>query len=209
MASDIHRRRQPSLIRPFDIVSAFGPFLVFLFLVSPATAQTKSGSYLAIVRWTHVNPSEGGTSTCIIVGTDGQYHMESTPEMKKSSKEKDKDKKLRVSTGYLPDEYFDQFKKLVEARELLDIGSTPTPRELVWEKETDAIVLSIHRTNGSQDVGFPNADGKHPAPPAVSAFLPWVRAVRNLDDMLIKDPESNLCHALEPTADFLPQMIRR
>ena len=175
-------------------------------LVGTAQGQTKSGSYLAIVKWTHIMPNEGGTVTCIIVGIDGQYHMEFTPELPKPSKAKPK---LKVSTGFLPDDYFEQFKKLIESKDLIEIGTTPPPPELVWEKETDAVVLSIHRNNGAQDVVGANYDGKHPVLRPVSAFVPWVKEVRNLDDMLVKDPEPNSCRSLEPTGDYLPQLVKR
>jgi len=144
---------------------------------------------------------------CIIVGLDGQYHAESPAEVKGPNKAKKE--VLQISTGFLPDEYFEQFKKLIETKELIDEGSPARPAELTIAKEMDAVVLSIHRPTGSQDVHFVDYDGRHPIPKFAADFVPWMKAVRGLDDMLIKDPESNLCHSLEPTADFLPQMIRR
>ncbi len=206
MEKDFNRQRRPSFLHTPNILGVIG-LVLGLFLVSPLSAQTKSGSYLAIVRWTHLNPNEHSNSTCIIVGLDGQYHTESTIEAKGPNKKKDKE--LQISTGFLPDEYFEQFKKLIEAQDLVEIGSPPRPAEMTISREMDAIVLSIHRTTGSQDVHFVDYDGKHPIPKYAADFVPWMKAVKGLDDMLIKDPESNLCHSLEPTADFLPQMIRR
>jgi len=171
-----------------------------------ASAQTKSGSYLAIVKWTHIVPDEGGSTTCVIVGSDGQFHLESIPDSRKVRKNK---AKPIIATGFLPDEYLEQLKRLLDTKELIDMGSPEPPSELVWRRETDAIVLSIHRQTGSQDPWYANADGSHPMPKPIAAFIPWVKAVSSLNDNLVQNPELNMCHALEPTETLLPQLVRR
>jgi len=187
------------------VTRRLGSVVLLFLLAGSLQAQTKSGTYLAIVSWTHITPSDGGVKTCIIVGSDGQYHMETIDT---SSKAKDKGKP-HVSTGFLPDEYFEQFQRMVEAKELIALGSPEPPAEMVFQRETDAIVLSVHRGNGAQDLMQSDFDGKHPVARAVSAFVPWLKQVKNFNDFLVKDAEPNSCRILEPTGDYLPQLVKR
>lgn len=197
------RQEEPCrrLVRSAKVIVSLTMLLMFPGV--PAGAQTTSGTYLAIVRWTHLPLQGKGQTACIIVGADGQFHMESAAASLHKHRQP-----VTMRAGYLSEESFQQLKNLLDDDDLIALGSNSPPAVVVVRQETEMIGLRVHREKDMQELTFADGDGKHPTPASVLAFVGWIKDIEGVGDPL-DDKETNLCRSLEANSNFVPQLVRR
>jgi hypothetical protein len=145
------------------------------------------------------------TRTCVIIGDDGQYHLEALPWRNKPNK-----KNTRVFVGRLSEEMRQQLNALTENQKLVQLGdhkSSYYPD--LSQKYVERILLRIHRADKVQEVSFAATDRNGSIPEVVGAFIPWLEALEQNPGDLLKEAEPNFCRFLDPTADFVPHLQRR
>jgi hypothetical protein len=168
---------------------------------------------LAILKVEHVAVKDDASTTCIVVSSDGQYHLEVWPDDTHVYKDR-----TRVSTGYLPSEILENFQSMLDSDELVRMGDIQDlilntgkkrSKDLLFTKDGDIVALWIRRSSGPQEVRVSDAENGYAIPRSVRVFVPWLLSLRKLDEKLIKDAEPNGCQSVDAAPDFVPQLKTR
>jgi hypothetical protein len=179
--------------------------LLCLAAVVPATAQSRTPSFLAYVHVIQVNTSGGnGIDACAIVGVDGQYRYEMSPPIGAPRSH------TKVYRGKLPTEAFARFKSLVHAKELHAIASSTQPRgTLLAAQSYETVSLRILRPGETQEIVFTTVDSRNQMPTALEAFIPWMKEIQKSLGKPDRRAERRGCSALDATPDFTPELQKR
>jgi hypothetical protein len=168
-------------------------------------AQTVRPSFLGYVHVIQVDVSRNAAlDACIIVGADGQYRFEVEPEPGQSLINKTK-----VYRGYLPVTEFEQFRTMVAAPELRTLNSSHPRGSMLASRSRATVSLRIHRSGETQELVFTTVDGRNPMPPAVHAFIPWMRNLRKALGPPDRHAAPRSCSGLDLTSDFSPELQKR
>ena len=175
-------------------------------IVVACPASTQPHSFLVILRYNNVDIRiRRGIHACVIVGEDGQYHMESMPWDEQPNR-----KNTKVFTGRLSEDSLASLRDLLSARELLLLGDVePTHEHTMIANSLEAVSLRILRNSTQQEVAYLDVDHSRSFPPPVRAFIPWLQNVISHKGEAAKGVVPNSCQFLEATPDFHPQLRPR
>jgi hypothetical protein len=179
--------------------------LLGVVLQAPAQAPPPR-SFMVVIGVAAADLGRGkGTRACVIVGDDGQYHLESLPWHSKPNK-----KNTQVFVGMLSEEMRQRLTALTQNRELAllnDHKSSYYP--YLSQKYVERIQLRIHREAKIQELSYAATDQSGAIPDIVGAFIPWLEALQQNAGEPLKDAEPNSCRFLDAHPGFTPQLQRR
>jgi hypothetical protein len=180
--------------------------LICLLIAGVVSAAAQDApSFLAYVHVIQVNPSRNnGVDACALVGVDGRYRYETSPPVGESASH------TKVYVGKLPRDAFARLKSLVHARDLRGLESSSQPRgSLLASRNYETVSLRILRAGETQEIVFTTVDGRNQMPPALEAFIPWMRDLQKSLGKPDRRAQRRGCSGLDATPDFTPQLQKR
>jgi hypothetical protein len=177
--------------------------LLFPTLATLAAAQKEAPGFLAYVRVIEVDVAHNeGFDACMIVGTDGLFRLElESPVGSRSS--------TAIYRGRLAPSKFEEFKSLVQAPELRELKSSQPRGSLLAARQRETVSLRILRQGETQETVVTTVDDRNPMPPAMHAFLPWMKALPKTLGRSDRRARARNCSALDLTSGFSPELQKR
>jgi hypothetical protein len=172
-------------------------------LATLAAAQNSAPSFLAYVRVIDVDVTRNdGFDACLIVGTDGQFRFELEPPAGSRAS-------TTVYRGHLVRNKYEEFESLVQAPELRELRSSQPRGSLLAARWRETVSLRILRHGETQETVVTTVDDRNPMPPAMHAFLPWMKALPKTLGRPDRRARARNCSALDLTSGFSPELQKR
>lgn len=146
-------------------------FLLFTGLLLAQQPQPILPAYLVRATLHEGSIMSGMYTTCLVVKTDGSYHLEKAGQTLSSRPS------VRVFEGQLTVEELHQLRALLDASDFAALDHT-IAKGIYMARDFESLIFSVYRGDRYQKVSFPDAKSQQPFKRTLKPFKDWFAAMR-------------------------------
>lgn len=147
-------------------------FLLFTFVWLPAQQRSPiPPAYLLRATLYEGSVTSGMYVTCLLVKTDGSFHLEKASETPTSRPQ------AKVLEGQLTAEELQHLQAILDAADFAALDHT-IAKGVYMARDFESLVLSVYRGDRYQKVSFPDSKSQQPFKRTLKPFKDWLAAMR-------------------------------